>query len=168
MLRPTSARALVLALILPLGACRTPTQLTIDIESEVRARSDSSIAVQLDSEEKVETAPARTLVRTWADDGNVGSVAALPNGSDVFVARVVLATGRDPASCSATDARGCIVARRRLHFADGEALRARIVLRAACVGVYCDASSSCGRDGTCGPIDGEGGGGDAGAAPPVA
>jgi hypothetical protein len=158
---------LSLALGFALLACRTPTQVTIDIESELRARSDSSIAVQLDAEGSVESAAPRTVVRTWPDDGNVGSVAVLPSGSETFVARVVLATGRDPASCSASDARGCIVVRRRLRFQDGEALRARVVVRAACAGVYCDASTSCGRDGTCGPIDGDVGGGDAGTPPPV-
>ena len=158
----------LLGLVVGLLACRTPTQVTIDIESEVLARSDAVIAVQLGAENEVETAPPRTIVKTWPNDGNVGSVAALPNGSDVFVARVVLATGRDPASCSASDARGCIVARRRLRFAAGEAVRARIVLRAACVGVYCDATTSCGRDGTCGPIDSDVGGGDAGTPAPAA
>src|SRR5688572_14721191 len=141
-LRARALRAsglLLLLVVANASACRTPTQVTIDIESEVRARSDSSVAVQLDAPESVEGAPARTVARTWPDDGNVGSVAVLPSGSDTFVARVVLATGREPASCSSTDARGCIVVRRRLRFAEGEALRARVVLRAVCLGVYCDA-----------------------------
>jgi hypothetical protein len=149
------------------SACQTPTEVTIEIDSELGYRSDTVVSVQLDAPERVETAPPRIVSRDpWAEGGTVGTVVAVPSGDrDDFAVRVVLATGREPTTCTRTDATGCIVVRRRLHFATEQSTRARVVLRAACLGVFCDDTSSCAADGKCGTIDSDEGASDGGAPP---
>jgi hypothetical protein len=151
------------------GACRTPTEVTIEIASDVGFRADMSVAIAIDAPEKVETAPPRVVVREpWPAGGTLGTVVALPSGDrDDFVVRVALATGRDPSACTAADATGCVVVRRRVRFVRGESTRARVVLRPACVGAFCDATSSCAADGACGSLDTDEASGDAAAPAPV-
>lgn len=153
------------------SACKTPTEVTLAIETDVAHRADMSVAVQLGALDDIETAPPRVVTRSgWDASGSVGTVVVVPRGDGAsVVARVVLATGRDPSLCTATDATGCIVARRRIRFTPGEATRLRLPLRAACLGAFCDGTSSCAADGTCGSLEDDVGSGsdDGGAAPIV-
>ncbi len=147
---------LIAGAIAAAGACRTPTQTTIEIVSELSYRPDMAVAVQLGRPSDVETAPARVVTRgPWAADGTVGTVVAVPDGDDsaLLAIRVVLAIGRDPATCSRDDAKGCVVVRRTSRFASHESSRVRVVLRPACLGTFCDAETSCARDGACGALD---------------
>ena len=145
------------ALIALAPSCKTPTEVTVELSSEVGYRGDMAVAVQIDREGTVEAAPPRVVTRSaWPASGSVGTVVVAPSGDDdEVVMRVVLAAGREPSSCSAADAAGCVVVRRRVRFARGESTSARIVLRPACLGVYCDAKTSCATDGRCGSLDGD-------------
>lgn len=174
---PTTTELFGLALVVTgslLGAssCRTPTQTTIEIVSEVAHRSDMAVSVQLGGVDDVESATPRVVTRgSWAADGTVGTLVAVPSdGEDeAFAVRVVLAVGRDPATCTALDATGCVVVRRTARFVAHESSRLRIVLRPACLGTFCDARSSCARDGACGSLESDQEAGDGGvdAAPVV-
>ncbi|HSO32217.1 MAG TPA: LamG domain-containing protein [Labilithrix sp.] len=167
------ARTEALLVTLALGAavagassCRTPTQTTIEVVSELAYRSDMAVAIQLGSEDDVETAPPRVVTRgAWAGDGTVGTVVAVPDEDEagILAIRVVLAVGRDPASCSAADAQGCVVVRRTSRFSPHESSHLRIVLRPSCLGIFCDARTSCARDGACGSLASDQEAGDAGA-----
>lgn len=151
--------------VLVLAACRTPTEVVVEIAADLAYRSDTVIAVQIDRDDRVERAEARVITRSaWPAGGTVGTVGVIPGGDDDVVMRVVLATGRDPSSCTAADPVGCIVARRRIHFSSGESRRERIVLRPACLGVFCDATSSCSADGACGSLEDDAPTGDGGVA----
>ncbi|MBS2017026.1 MAG: LamG domain-containing protein [Deltaproteobacteria bacterium] len=156
--------------VLGAASCKTPTEVTVALASEVGYRGDMAVSVQIDREGSVEAAPPRVVTKSaWSAAGEVGSVVVVPSGDDDDVMmRVVLAAGRDPASCSATDASGCVVVRRRVRFTRGESTQARIVLRPACLGVFCDARSSCASDGLCGSLDGDTSVGDAGTTTPAA
>ena len=57
--------------------------------------------------------------------------------------RVVMGVGRDPKTCTDADAKGCIVAKRRLAFVPHTRLRVPLVLHLACDGVVCDGDSTC-------------------------
>lgn len=152
-MRALLGAALLASLLAPF-ACRTPTEVMVEIDAQVAARADMSIAVQIDRADRVETAPPRVVRRGgWSAGETVGTVGVVPSGDDDVVVRVVLATAREPSSCSSTDAAGCIVVRRRLRFVDGASTRERIVLRADCLGMFCDARSSCAANGVCGSID---------------
>ena len=146
------------------GACKTPTKMSIEVVSDVGYRADMAVAITVDAPEKIETAAPRVVVRApWSAGGSLGDVVALPSSDrDDLAVRVVLATGRDPSACTATDATGCVVVRRRLRFTRGASTRARIVLRPACLGIYCDPTSSCAVDGTCGSLTSDEGAGDGG------
>jgi hypothetical protein len=160
-IRTKGAELPLAALLVALApGCRTPTEITIDIVADVAHRPDMAVSVQLDSAERIEESPPRLVTtRPWTAGTSIGTVVAIPSGArDDVAVRVVLATGRDPSACSAHDASGCILVRRRLRFTRGESTRARIVLRPACMGVFCDAASSCSVDGTCGSLDSDEGG----------
>lgn len=136
------------------SACKTPTEVSIVIRSDVAYREDMAVAVAVDAPERIEDASPRVVVRQrWVAGGSLGDVVAVPsNDRSELAVRVVLATGRDPSTCSVNDAAGCIVVRRRLDFVRGESARAEVVLRPICLGVYCEAGSSCAVDGTCGSL----------------
>jgi len=160
-IRQPKAERLALALVVlgttfAASSCRTPTQATIEIVSELAYRPDMAVAVQLGTLAEVESAPARVVTRGPFDaDGTVGTVVALPSDADdgEFVVRVVLGVGRDPATCIAADAKGCVVVRRTARFSAHESSRLRVVLRPTCLGTFCDAQTSCARDGACGSLE---------------
>lgn len=164
---PLGLAAIALALSLAPAACRTPTEITVEIAAELAHRSDMAVAVQIDTTARVESAPPRVVTReAWAAGATIGTVVVVPGGDDdEVVVRVVLATARDPSACTASDATGCVVVRRRLRFTRGESTRARVVLRPSCLAVFCDASTSCAADGRCGSLDSDAATGDAGDAP---
>jgi hypothetical protein len=151
-MRALLGAALLAILLAP--ACRTPTEVMVEIDAEGASRADMSVAVQIDRVDRVETALPRVVTHGgWSAGGTVGTLGVVPSGDDDVVVRVVLATGREPSSCSSTDAAGCIVVRRRLRFGDGTSTRERIVLHTDCLGLFCDARSSCTTNGVCGSID---------------
>lgn len=171
--RPTRADvgALVIGaagLVVGASSCRTPTQATIEIASEIAYRPDMTVSVQLGGTDDVESATPRVVAHgPFAPDGTVGTVVAVPRGDEeaVFAVRVVLAIGRDPATCSAANAKGCVVVRRTARFAAHDSSRLRVVLRPTCLGTFCDRATSCARDGACGSLEtdqevGDGGAGD--------
>lgn len=137
------------------ASCRAPTEVTIDIVGEVPYRDGMRVAVQVASAGGAENAPIKTEAnRAWPYGGSIGTVVLGPSGEsrDADV-RVVLAIDREPSTCSAADSKGCVVQRRRVSFVDGQGSEVRLVLRAACLGVFCDAGTACRADKSCGPID---------------
>ncbi len=172
MQRSPSARELAVAAIVvacggasTTASCKTPTEVTVELSSDLGYRSDMAVAVQIDREGVVEAAAPRVVTKTaWGAGGSIGTVVVVPSADDdAVVVRTVLAAGRDPTSCSAADSSGCIVARRRVHFTHGSSTEARVVLRPACLGVFCDARTSCAADGRCGSLDDDVAAGDASA-----
>lgn len=147
-------RHLFVLALLPIASCQTPTEMSIELRSDVGYREDMSIAVAVDVPEHVEGASPRVVVHdAWVAGGSLGNIVAVPSSDrDDLAVRVVLATGREPSTCTAEDATGCVVVRRRLKFSRGESTSAQIVIRPACLGVYCDEMSSCAVDGKCGAL----------------
>jgi len=145
--------ALVVCALAP--SCRTPTEVVVELTSELGHRDDMTVAIQIGSEREVESQPPRVTTRSaWAAGASLGTVVVVPNADEEdFVVRVVLATARDPSACTTQDASGCVVVRRRLRFTRGESTTARIVLRAACLGVFCAQATSCAANGRCGSLD---------------
>lgn len=140
------------------SACRAPTQVTIEIVGEVPYRDGMSVAVQLAERGAAENAPARVVTKSaWKLGESIGTVVVGPGdrASREVDVRIALGIDRDPTTCTATDARGCLIYRRRVSFVEGEPVSIRAVLRSACVGIYCDAETSCRADKTCGPLESE-------------
>jgi hypothetical protein len=162
---------IALAAIVAPSACKTPTEVTVEIAADIAYRADMTVAVQIDRADRVELATPRIVTRSaWSAGAALGTVVVLPSGDDEqVVMRVVLAVGREPATCSAAEPVGCIVVRRRIRFVAGESTRARVVLRPVCLGTFCDVGASCAVDGTCGSLESDAAQGDGGVPlPPVA
>ncbi len=133
-------------------ACRAPTQVTVEVVGEVPFREGMSVAVQVARAGDVEAAPLKSVTSArWAFGQTIGTVVVAP-GEQVTEAdvRIVLALGRAPESCTRDDAAGCVVYRRRVAFDGASVVRA--VLRSSCFGVYCDETTSCRDDRSCGTM----------------
>lgn len=152
--RAIGAAALAAGLVVAAEGCRAPTQITVDVIGEVPYRAGMKVAIQIAAAGEAERATTRvTTTEGWTYGASLGTVVVGPEGSaDAADVRVVLAIDRDPSTCSADDARGCVVYRRRVTFVPGEAAVVRAVLRSPCLGVFCDASTSCRADKSCGAI----------------
>lgn len=144
------------ALVSGESACRAPTQITIEVVGEVPYREGMSVAVQLAERGAAESAPPRVITKSaWKLGDSLGTVVVGPGdrASREVDVRIALGIDRDPSTCTPNDSRGCLIYRRRVSFVEGEPVAVRAVLRSACVGVYCDAETSCRADKTCGTVD---------------
>ncbi len=159
-MQPRRRRSLVIvtvasALVPVASACQTPTQVTVELIGEVPYREGMRVAIQAARPGEAESANARVSTSSaWTYGDAIGTVVLGPEGGATEAdVRVVLAIDRDPSTCSPADARGCVVYRRRVSFVAGEPGYLRAVLRSPCLGVFCDASTSCRADKSCGAID---------------
>jgi hypothetical protein len=137
----------VLMGLLASQACRGPTQITVELTTDVRCADVRGTAITVGELTTIETKPAVAV--TPACDpttGRVGSMVIVPSGDrDEQVSfRVVMGLGRDPSECVAPAyGPGCIVARRALRFIPGQSLYVPIFLGTVCNGVPCEATQTC-------------------------
>lgn len=135
-----------------LAGCRDATQARVIVRTNVPYRPGVNLAVWATSRAtSAADAPVSTSEEPWLDDGALGDLVVTPPGrtDDALHLQIVLGLGRSAASCSATDAKGCIVARRRLAFVPHTGLRVPVVLHLACDSVVCDQDSTCNYLGKC-------------------
>src|SRR5580693_7272073 len=130
-----------------LAACRTATQITIDVSTNVPCTSWQGAAIAVgELGPTLESEPA-TTTSTYCDaTGHLGSLVAIPRAEDnANVAfRVVGAVSQTLEACTLdAGGGGCIVARRALNFIPHEALTVAVPLVAACEGILCDPLSTC-------------------------
>lgn len=130
--------------------CRTPTAMTVHVTSDVPCSAQKGVTVIAASPDEYETAPAssRSTHCTALGGGlyDMGTLVVSPHadGEDRIGIRAVLGVARDPESCSADQAfKGCIVARRLLHYLPHDELTVEIVLRQECQDVACGPDSTC-------------------------
>ena len=146
--------ALVPAALAATQGCRAPTQVTLELRTDLPCASFRGAEIRVGSPGDAETREPVTETTTCNADGTLGSLVVVPSGAnDAEVAVVVVAGANvDPAlGCTApayapADAapgEGCIVARRRVHFIAHEPLRLPIDLRSVCVGVLCGPDATC-------------------------
>lgn len=136
-----------------LTACREPTEITLQIRTNVRCDGKSwrGVAVYVGEPGEDAERAAPTLVTTQCDEqGYIGSLVVVPSGSkqsEVGV-RVVAGLEREPEACADADYQGCIVSRRSLRFTPHSSLQLDVTLAADCVSVGCDPLHTC-ADGSC-------------------
>ena len=129
-------------------SCRTATELTLDIRTNLPCDQLSGVALVV----RHDQAAAEDAVKAHAVDtsthacsgAEIGTLVLTP-GSDSGVVVVLAGVGgKDPATCSSVDGyAGCIVSRRAFGFVKHTALSLPVVLDRACVGVACDPASTC-------------------------
>jgi len=145
--------AVVLVAFVALVACRTPTEVTVDIRTDVACTKAAwkGIAVYAGSPGLDVETRAPSLTSTACDaTGSVGSITLVPSGADdeAIEVRVVAGVTRAPDDCATYGYDGCIVARRTLEFIPHQALHMGVELSGACIGNACDALHTC-LDGVC-------------------
>lgn len=152
MIRPRRALGVTLFLAIAAaaafgGACKAPTQITIELRTDVRCADVRGTAITVGSLGSLEGTPA-TTVTTACDPatGRIGSMVIVPSGArdDQVALRFVMGLGRDPGECAPPAyGAGCIVARRALRFIEGRSLVVPVFLGAVCNGIPCEATQTC-------------------------
>ncbi|MEZ4263202.1 MAG: fibrinogen-like YCDxxxxGGGW domain-containing protein [Polyangiaceae bacterium] len=142
-----SLTAAVVASIGLAASCRAPTQIVVELRTDVPCADvrGTSLAVgplaALEDREPV----ARTAACD-AGSGRIGSLVIVPSGGpdEAVAIKTVLAFGRDPSECRPPDyGPGCVVARRALRFIPGQTLTVPLLLSASCSGVVCGPTQTC-------------------------
>jgi len=134
------------------AGCQDATQVGLTLRTNAPHREGASVAVWAGT--TATGAPVTQRTERWTGDpADLGSIVVTPRAlsDEPLSIRVVLAVGRDPSTCSAADAVGCIVARRKLSFVPRTRLRVPVVLHLQCSGVFCDQDSTCNALGRCVP-----------------
>jgi formylglycine-generating enzyme required for sulfatase activity len=129
-----------------LVGCRTPTQVTVEITTDLPCGDQPDTTVQVGHVgSDVEGRPASVATRACGANGRIGSFTLVPSGdeNEAFAVKVILGHGvKTAAGCrseegSADTLPGCIFARRALHYLPHTALTLPIALHADCEGVIC-------------------------------
>jgi sulfatase modifying factor 1 len=134
-------------------ACRTPTQVTVEITTDLECNEEPDTTVQVGRiGPDLEARPVSIATRACTN-GRIGSFVVVPSGDpgDEFAVKVTLGhAGRTAAGCRsdendpATHLPGCIFARRGLHYLAHTELTLPIAMRADCDGMVCpDQSTTC-------------------------
>ncbi len=138
-------RAGVLLVALCAAACRSPTQITFDVTTDVDCgaiQSTSLIAGPLAALD--DGRPATTTAPRCTSGGHIGSLVVLPSGGDDDLVAVKIVTGVDvaPDQCG-PHGEGCIVAKRALHFEPHTPLTVNVTMSAKCKGINCSGEETC-------------------------
>ena len=132
-----------------LQACRSPTEVSLDLSTDVPCAAFSGAAISVGTQASVETKAPATTTTTCSGAGTIGSLVIVPSGStdEEITLRVAGGVGRDPETCTddAADFTGCIVSRRAVRFIDHTPLTLEVPLRASCIGVVCPELQTCAR-----------------------
>ncbi len=152
--RSTFAVAALVVLAAVLASCRSATEIVVEARTNAAYHDGFVVSFTVGTPDELEAAAPTTESRAaWGVDGFVGSLTVVPSsGSSKDTAlgvKIVLGVDRDSRSCTPPDYRGCIVARRRIHYTAHERLVLPIALYVECKDVACDAASTCNLLGQC-------------------
>jgi hypothetical protein len=123
-----------------------PTEITIAMTTDVPCAQVTETSIAVGDLVGLEARPpAASSTICDAATGTIGTLVIVPSGAkDELVAlRVVLGIGRTADQCVADGYKGCIVARRAMHFLPHVPLKLPIALRTSCLGVVCAPTETC-------------------------
>ncbi|MBK7586226.1 MAG: LamG domain-containing protein [Myxococcales bacterium] len=139
------------SLVLP--SCREPTQITVELRTDVPCASVTETTVGVGTLTSVKDKPTVSSQKGCkTPDGRIGSLVVIPSGEnqdEVTIQAILgvdgqLASGCQPDQPSAN----CVVARRALRFVPHTPLELPIELSASCLGKVCPDDQTC-LDGKC-------------------
>jgi len=153
------------------GACREPTQITLEVRTDLRCadRITSAIVVGTlaQTAESLTSRPPAVETTDCTENGSgeafIGSLVVVPSGDDTgeVAIKVVAGVGIPPVDCTGPTDKRCITARRVRKYVSSTKLVLPVLLADACRGVPCGADETCSRgrcvsvrcedDGTCDP-----------------
>jgi hypothetical protein len=133
------------------SGCLDPTQLMVDVRTNALCSDVGSTAITAGNLGQIESSPPSSVTRD-CNGGELGTLVVAPSGSkdDVVAFKVVMGIRKDAESCAAPDYKGCIVARRGLHYVKHMSLKVNVLMDLACEGIPCNETETC-RAGACVP-----------------
>jgi hypothetical protein len=126
-------------------ACRSPTQITFDVSTDVPCAHLGETQVTAGPLAVFDRigAPTSTAPRCTAE-GTVGSLVVVPSDDEGALVAVQIVVGVDARTeACASDPSACIVAKRALRFIPHEPLKVKVGLDRACEGVTCEGAQTC-------------------------
>ena len=157
-----AVRPIVWLVLVVVGAgvasCRAPTTISVLVTTDFDCKDLRGVVIAVGTlgdglDQRPPTSTSDVCV-----DRRAGRLVVVPtDANDVELGiRVVGGFGRDVSECSGPNpGKGCIVARRALHYLPHTDLTVPIVLRASCDGVACGATQTCVSGGCTGAIIGD-------------
>jgi hypothetical protein len=146
---PLLAVALFAGLCVPAGACLGPTEILLDVRTDVVCSSPDKwrgVAVSVGQPgADVESRSPVLTTTTCSATGEIGTLALVPTGAkDAQVGiRVVAGITRNPEDCAAQGYDGCIVARRTVAYLPHQSQHLLVDLTGDCIGNACDVNHTC-------------------------
>ncbi len=140
--------------MLATSACREPTQITVELSTDVACAEARATTVTVGLPgglERGDPAVVSSACESEGSRGELGTVVLVPSGDDdaPVGVKVTLAVSDDAVEdCSKEYGRHCIVARRTLRYLPHTPLVLPIELSRVCQGVFCDEDSTC-QNGVC-------------------
>ncbi len=152
---PRTRVSVAAALTLSLAACRAPTQIVVEVTTDVPCADTGAVddpvvkgtAIVVGSPAAFRAASrAPAAVTTSCVDGRMGSLVVVPSDgtNDEIGIRVAVGTrSLTGEQCAAECGSGCVQATRVLRFVPHESLELPIDIHRTCIGVCCPAGSTC-------------------------
>lgn len=137
------------ASLLALTGCREPTQITVQLVSDLPCDvlQNGGVSLSASSPGRAESSAPLVVSRECkTGPGNsMGTMVLVPSGEPGALVgiRAVAGVGKRAEDCKEPGYEGCVVARREVRFQENRALVMRIDLRAECEGNPCDPKSTC-------------------------
>lgn len=128
------------------SACLDPTQITLNVKTDVPCASSKGVAFTGGKPGAVERAPSSTVTMD-CNAGDIGTLVATPtDDKDVAAAfLVVQGVDRPVAECAAAGFKGCIVQRRILRYLSHTPLTLPIQMHLVCKDQACGEFETCNR-----------------------
>jgi hypothetical protein len=145
--------ALLAAPVIAATACYGPTQVTIELATDIDCSGKpTTIVLSGPPYARDPLVSTETCTPAPSADAEIGSVAFVPNGdrSGRAAVKVVMAVGQRPEACDAHP-EACIVATRSFAYVEHRALLLPVRLRAECLGKVCPDDQTCSTGGACVP-----------------
>jgi hypothetical protein len=129
------------------AGCRSPTQITVEVTTDVKCADIRATTFTVGDLTGLDTRPLTSSTdRCDPALSRIGSLVIVPSGAndDTVAIRVVVGLGKDPSLCVPPNyGPGCIVARRALRFIPHESLTLPIFMAASCNGIGCGETETC-------------------------
>ena len=132
-------------------SCRTPTQVTLVMSTDLPCASTRGLAITGAAVGQSERNAPSTISYRCEGNGDLGTLVVTPahekNGDVAF--RLVMGVDGPAEQCRPPDYKGCVVQRRILSFLPNTELELPIRMLLVCKDVPCDESSTCAASGDC-------------------
>ena len=142
----------------PFLGCLSPTQLILELRTDVPCASTRGVSITFGAPDTLESAPPGTTTTACSGDGYIGTIAVTPAGSKSgrIAIRAVLGLDIPVEQCTAaSNYQGCVVVRRELRFVPNTTSVVPIGFYRACQNVICASGFTCNADKQCVSSSGE-------------